>query len=614
MELALPFIALSGLYVISNQNNEKPEKKKTIKKMQPENFTNMGIRSNLGVKTDNYIPNTDIPPQNYPVTNNKQLADTIGLYPNPNASTDKYFDQNYYEKQENAGVKVGNMPQQIYSLTGNYLDSASFKHNNMVPFNGGKIKGYTYDMNIAETVLDNMAGTGSQVIKKIEQAPLFKPEANMNWAYGAPNQSDFYQSRVNPGSRNNNVKPFESENVGPGLNNGFSTSGSGGFNSGMEHRNKWLPKTVDELRVETNPKMEYSLDGHEGPLQSVVKDVGIIGEIDKKLPDTFFINSPNRWLTTTGGQKGETLRSDQPTGIIKRNSNGTQYVGPAGNNERHGVLSKNNYEPCRREPTQSIPTLGATSTKNGHSETHQNRQNNYVSSKTNRQTTNQTTRTYGNAFSGFVGSVLSPIIDIIRPSRKEEMVNNMRIYGDAGTTVQGEIIYPHDTPKTTTKETTIHTPRTYINNQRGLNTYVNNQLELPINNRNQSNTYHTGIAGGSSSKYGEPSLDAVYSQTSNNIKSQTISNRATVGNMSLFNNNMNICLSKPDVSEQDFYTGSATSLIKLPPSTNTYGHVVLPNKTSITESDAQYNQQRMDPSMLQAFYNNPYTHSLASAV
>ena len=27
MELALPFIALSGLYVISNQNNEKPEKK-----------------------------------------------------------------------------------------------------------------------------------------------------------------------------------------------------------------------------------------------------------------------------------------------------------------------------------------------------------------------------------------------------------------------------------------------------------------------------------------------------------------------------------------------------------------------------------------------------------
>lgn len=238
MELALPFIALSGLYVISNQNNDKSEKKtKTLKKMQPENFTNMG-------KPSNYIPNTDIPPQNYPVTNNKQLSDTVGLYPNPNTSTDKYFDQNYYEKQENAGVKVGNVPQQIFSLSGNYLDSTSFKHNNMVPFNGGKIKGYTYDMNISESVLDNMVGTGTQMIKKVEQAPLFKPEANMNWAYGAPNNSDFYQSRVNPGSRNNNVKPFETENVGPGLNNGFSTSGSGGFNSGMEARDKWLPKTV----------------------------------------------------------------------------------------------------------------------------------------------------------------------------------------------------------------------------------------------------------------------------------------------------------------------------------------------------------------------------------
>ena len=27
-----------------------------------------------------------------------------------------------------------------------------------------------------------MIGSGSQVIKKIEQAPLFKPEENMQWA------------------------------------------------------------------------------------------------------------------------------------------------------------------------------------------------------------------------------------------------------------------------------------------------------------------------------------------------------------------------------------------------------------------------------------------------
>jgi hypothetical protein len=194
------------------------------------------------------------------------------------------------------------------------------------------------------------------------------------------------------------------------------------------------------------------------------------------------------------------------------------------------------------------------------------------------------------------------------------MVNNIRIYGYPVSAVAGATITPQDVPKVTNKETTLYTPRTYVNNQKGLNTYVNNNLDLPINNRNQSSTYVTGCAGGSSTKYGETSIESSYAQTSNNIKSQTIQNRTALGNMSLFNNNINMSLSKPDVSQQDGYMGPVSSLIKLPPSAATYGHVVLPNKTSITESDQQYNQKRMDPSMLQAFYNNPYTHSLIDAV
>ena len=165
----------------------------------------------------------------------------------------------------------------------------------MVPFNGGKVKGYTYNADTAETILDNMIGNGSQIQKKIEQAPLFKPEENVQWAFGTPNNSDFYQSRVNPGTKNNNVKPFESEYVGPGLNQGYGSAGSGGFNSGMESRDSWLPKTVDQLRVDTNPKLEYELINHEGPAQSMIKNVGIIGRVEKQHPDTFFINSQDRW-------------------------------------------------------------------------------------------------------------------------------------------------------------------------------------------------------------------------------------------------------------------------------------------------------------------------------
>jgi hypothetical protein len=88
--------------------------------------------------------------------------------------------------------------------------------------------------------------------------------------------TDFYQSRQNPTLKNNMVKPFESVHVGPGLNKGYGSEGSGGFNSGLDSREYWLPKTVDELRVDTNPRQEFSLVDHQGPASSMVKQLGSI--------------------------------------------------------------------------------------------------------------------------------------------------------------------------------------------------------------------------------------------------------------------------------------------------------------------------------------------------
>ena len=143
MEIAIPILALGGMYVISNQpSNTNTNKNKNKYENPPnfqnsqENFTNMG-------KPTNYLPNTDTPPQNFPVSNINQLVDTVQQYSNPNVATDKYFNQNNYEERTNKGLPVGQNPQQIYSMSGNYLDSQQFKHSNMVPFNGGKVKGNT---------------------------------------------------------------------------------------------------------------------------------------------------------------------------------------------------------------------------------------------------------------------------------------------------------------------------------------------------------------------------------------------------------------------------------------------------------------------------------------
>ena len=95
MELAIPLVALGGMYVISNQtkNKEGLTKKSNMTK---ESFNNMGIRTNLQTtniesKFNNYLPNTNVPPQNYPIMNNKELIDNVQEYPNPNKATDKYL-------------------------------------------------------------------------------------------------------------------------------------------------------------------------------------------------------------------------------------------------------------------------------------------------------------------------------------------------------------------------------------------------------------------------------------------------------------------------------------------------------------------------------------------
>ena len=612
MEIAIPLIALGGMYVVSNQSNENCTKKE-IRKQRQENFTNMGIRSNLGVKTDNYLPNVNIPPQNFPVSNINQLVDTVQQYPNPNAATDKYFNQNLYEQKVRNNVPVTKTIQDVYSMTGNYLNSEQFKHNNMVPFNGGKVKGRTYDVNINESVLDNMIGSGSQVIKKIEQAPLFKPEQNMQWAYGMPNQSDFYQSRVNPAMKNNNVKPFDSIMVGPGLDQGYGINGSNGYNSGMEARDKWLPKTVDQLRVDTNPKLEYELINHEGPANSFIKTAPttqMLGRVEKQRPDTFFINTQDRWLTTTGAEKGETLRPIQELGILRRNDIASEYMGPAGAIDVKATTAPQNFEKSKRhEAFQGGVNHSRATGQGNHTD-----KDMFLRSHTNYENHRSTVKqpeTLRSGFSGAIGAVVAPIMDMFRPTRKDETINNVRVYGDAGTSfmVKGPVYNPQDTTATTIKETTLYSPNFNINNQKeGI--YVNNYTSPDNTQRDTTSCEYYTAAGGYATGYGDMSYEAAYMQHNNDIKSQTIMNRPNQGGTQIFNQQMHLSTIKSDSDRLDGRVNPAfSSISSLPPSTQTFGAIRAPQ---------YYNEcagcDRIQPDILSAFKNNTYTHSLTSSV
>ena len=611
MEIAIPLLALGGMYVVSNQSNEDSTKKQ-MRQTRKENFTNMGIRSNLGVRTDNYLPNTNIPPQNFPVSNINQLVDTVQEYPNPNAATDKYFNQNLFEQRVRNNVPVGNNPQEVYSLTGNYLNSQQFKHNNMVPFNGGKVKGRTYDVNITETVLDNMIGSGSQVVKKIEQAPLFKPESNMQWAYGMPNQSDFYQSRVNPAMKNNNVKPFDSITVGPGLDQGYGINGSNGYNSGMEARDKWLPKTVDELRVDTNPKLEYELINHEGPANSYIKTAPtaqMIGRVEKQRPDTFFINTQDRWLTTTGAEKGETLRPIQEMGVVRRNDIKTEYMGPAGATDVKATTAPVNFEPSKRHEVVAGGINHSRAAGHGPHTDGEAFLRSHTNYENNRSTVKQP-ETLRSGFSGAIGAVIAPLLDILKPTRKDETINNVRIYGEGGTSISKGYVYnPQDATATTIKETTLYSPSFNISNQKeGI--YVNNAMPGAPTQRDSTSCEYFTAAGGYATGYGDRSYDSAYRQHNNDIKSSTIANRPNQGGTQLFNQHMHLTTLKSDSDRLDGRVNPAfSSLTGLPPSVQTYGAIRAPQ---------YYNEcascERIQPDILTAFKNNPYTHSLTSSV
>jgi hypothetical protein len=489
------------------------------------------------------------------------------------------------------------------------MSTKMFKHNNMVPFNGGKPKGQIYNNNNAETILDNYVGSGSQVIKKIEQAPLFKPQENVQWTYGMPDMSDFYQSRQNPVNRNNMVKPFESIRVGPGLDKGYSADGSNGYNSGMEVRDKWLPKTVDELRIATNPKQEYDLNGLQGPAQSVIKNIGIEGKVEKYRPDTFFINTQDRWLTTTGAEKAGQL---VPNFVVKpstRNETTTYQHGTP-----NSTIKTASYAPTRHEETKRIQLEGfnighscATGSAPLQHEASDKTHNSHTNYENNR-SVNKQPQPFGSGFSGAIGAVISPIMDILKPSRKEEYSCNMRIYGNmgGGQVSENYVLTPGDVTNTTIKETTLYQPNGYINSQKDNAGYLVNE-QNPIANQRDSVNHESFM--GMSSNHGNRQYDAVYRQTNNQVKEKSVVGRTNQGNAKHFNSQMNVTMSKLDSDRENNRLWAPHSILNAGPSMQTHGKANMPQYY-----DNCQGCERIAPDILKAFKENPYTHSLSSAV
>jgi hypothetical protein len=325
----------------------------------------------------------------------------------------------------------------------------------------------------------------------------------------------------------------------------------------------------------------------------------MIGRVEKQRPDTYFEQDQGRWLTTTGSEKGETLRPEQQMGILRRNDIVTNYAGPAVSADIKAGYAPKNFETTRR--TQLGEFNVAPSSAVGSGPVSDEKLKSYTNHSTHRSVSKQPD-SIRSGFGGAIGAVVAPLMDILRPSRKEEGIQNIRIYGEAGSSVpQNYVVNPSDVTSTTIRETTMYSPEFNINSQHS-SMYVDTHRPVASTQRDSTSANYMGGAG---SAYGEMVYDM--HRTQNNTKSATIQNRIAPGNMNLFNSNLHVNIVKQDTSPLDYRASAPAAPISNPPSYSTHGK-------TIHRQSAPHDVSRINGDLLSAFKANPYTHSLSSAV
>jgi len=571
MEVVIPLFALSSLYIINNQAKSENEGFETQQRAR--------------------LPNVNIPDRNYiadntPLSSETDITSELSSVNRINSAggvyTDKYFDPTIVTNMvlSNANSDVTPTPQRNYtSLTGKQVDSDYFQHNNMVPFFGSNVRSIQTGGNSYESVLDNLTGSGSQNIRKKEVAPLFSPSENEQWAFGAPNQSDFYQSRVNPSMRMANVNPFEEKMVAPGLGLGYTNEGAGGFNSGMMVRDQWLDKNVDQLRTANKPKPGGNIIyGLEGPAKNYIANTTEsfqIGAVEKNRPDRTFPlyegNEENPYLlTTTGASKGETLRSITIDRETARQTSTIDYTGAAGyHNSSEYVTGE--YMPTHNQQLRAPPVLPANAQGRQYAAEGDYELRSKHAYPNNRSSNRQDD--YFGMVSGGLHAAVAPLLDILRPSRKENSVGNLRPYQNPGTRVSNSYIFnPADRPNTTIRETT-ENAKMHANvdrNQRGGAYEVTAHQPVDNARTETGDFFYSGVAGGGDRYSQMKSYEAEYNQHNNDIKSSTIQGRMVPGNMSLMNGDINMSQANRDTMLVNSRPLSGT-MPYLAPDTSTMG-------------------------------------------
>ena len=231
-------------------------------------------------------------------------------------------------------------------------------HGNMVPFFGANRTQSTYSDG-HESLLDSYTGMGKNTFfRKEEAGAFFSPEAGRGNPWKAPVETDFEQSRQVTSLAMKNVAPIDRVQVGPGINDGYTNLPSGGLNQGIESREFQLPKTTDEMRIATKPKLTYTSNPTPGK-QRYGLQPGLQAPVKKNKPDRFQIlqaadGSLPHLNTTVGREKASAIYPEFVMKEQNRTETANQFMGPIGKSSGGGNES---YIRAFTEPYQQFMKL-----------------------------------------------------------------------------------------------------------------------------------------------------------------------------------------------------------------------------------------------------------------
>ena len=345
----------------------------------------------------------------------------------------------------------------ISKLTGQSITKEDFSKRDdgkiLEPFFGKNITQNTSNLDIPNRLLEPN-GMNENFCKKKEIGQFFAPTGNLSFVNGTPSNDESIKDRfVNSNIRNNEL-PFEQTKIAPGIGQEYGNDGVGGFHQ-VELQEIIKPKNIDELRAINNPKITYK--GRTISGKRIINNRGKQGTVAKNRPETYYKNSPDRYFTTTGDQ----IKPKADENYCLKNTNRQKSRFFVGGLKRDTNKEKQN--PNVKQTTKNIYKTNENIQKTQIGSWNSNKGNynktGYKAYPNERDTTQM--NNYSSNLLTHVKSLITPIQDAIRKTKKENVLGNSRPEGNMtmNNPKKPTVYDPNDIAKTTIKETTIHNNR-----------------------------------------------------------------------------------------------------------------------------------------------------------